>query len=493
VAPPPEINTVAVTVEIDGDEVLVGAIRVPRRHGQSVGFQYDEGYLASSRSYPLEPALPLQSGYFQPPEGKLVFNAFSDTAPDRWGKNLMRRQEKDRAQEAGTTPRVLGDVDFLLGVHDELRQGAVRYGSTDLEEHYSSDESGVPKIVTLPRLLAASDSYIEGGDADLRDLFAAGGSLGGARPKAALRDRGGKLILAKFSRRDDEWDIVAFERTQHVLAGRAGIDVTRSELVHPDGRSVLLVERFDREGDQRVGFMSALTALEASDMDTRSYLELAEVIERNTSAATEDLEQLFRRVAFQILTSNTDDHLRNHGLLRRGREWRLSPEYDLNPNPEQTGHLQMAVDIDDTSADIELACSVAGYYRLGPARAKEIIGEVEAATRGWRAVAGQHGIGRRDIDLMAQAYETPQREFARQLASQTTAVRHGMESNEQQDVAQGRLEEAVRQGNTTAGPGVGTYACPVVLKSGPREGLPCGRRVRAGHRCQWHEWWAPKA
>jgi len=491
VALPPEVSTVAVTVEISGNEVLAGLMRVPHRHGQSVGFQYDEGYLADQRAYPLDPSLPLYSGHFQPPEGKMVFNGFSDAAPDRWGQNLMRRQERDRAQGAGTTPRTLGDIDFLLGVHDELRQGAIRFCSTDLREHYSSDENGVPKIISLPRLLAASDSFIEGGDADLRDLLAAGGSLGGARPKAALRDRGGRLILAKFSRRDDEWDTMAFERTQHILADRAGINVTRSELVRPGGRSVLLVERFDRVGDRRLGFMSALTALEATDMDTRSYLELAEVIEQSTDAADEDLEQLFRRVVFQILTSNTDDHLRNHALLRTGREWRLSPAYDLNPNPEQTGHLHMAVDPDDTSADIELACSVAGFYRLSQVRAREIVEEVEVATRDWREVAAQHGVGRRDIDLMVQAYETPQREAARRLASQTTAVGYDGASG-QPDIARQRFEEAVRQGAAAVGTGRRTYACPVILKSGDNEGKPCGKSVRAGQRCQWHKWWAPR-
>jgi serine/threonine-protein kinase HipA len=416
---PSGIDAAEVTVDIDGNEVVAGTLRVIRRRTQSVGFEYDESYLADPRAYALDPSLPLNSGFASPPGDKELFNFLSDVVPDRWGQNLMRRQEREQAVAAGTTPRSLSAVDFLFGVHDELRQGAVRLRNQDNGRHYTEGEGGVPRMISLPRLLSASDAYNdndnEGTDTDLSVLFAAGSSLGGTRPKAALVDEEGKLVLAKFSRPGDGWDIAAFERVQHILAVRAGINTTRSRLVRVGGRSVLLVERFDREEGRRIGFMSALTALEGSDMVTRSYLELADAVERESGNPADDLEQLFRRLVFSILTSNTDDHLRNHGLLRRGRGWDLSPAYDLNPNPEQTAHLQMAVDLDNTSADIDLALSTAGYYRLSSKRAKEIVSEIELATRDWREAAAKEGIGPRDIERMSEAFETPQRDVARHL------------------------------------------------------------------------------
>jgi serine/threonine-protein kinase HipA len=286
----------------------------------------------------------------------------------------------------------------------------------NIDRHYAEDGNGVPRMITLPRLLSASDAFDRGGDADLRELFAAGGSLGGARPKAALVDDKGRLVLAKFSRPNETWDICGFERVQYVLAKRSGITTAESQLVQVNGRNVLLVDRFDRNSGARIGFMSALTALEASDMNSCSYLELAQEVERGSNDPASDLEQLFRRVVFSILTSNTDDHLRNHGLLRWARGWRLAPAYDLNPNPEQTTHLQMAVDLDDTSADVDLALSTAGYYRMGSERAKQIIQEIEIATRNWKDVATRIGIQRLDIERLADAYETSQRGSARRLA-----------------------------------------------------------------------------
>lgn len=249
-----------------------------------------------------------------------------------------------------------------------MRQRDVRFRSTEGGEYYVEGAKGLLKMLMLGTVLDSSESFLEGCHDDLRDLFRAGGSLGGTRPKAALRMQSGQLVIAKFSRRDDEWNTVAFERVQHVLADRAGINVAKSHLENLGGRSVLLIERFDRLGDRRIGFMSALTAPEARDMETRSYLELADVVASGSRDPEGDLEELFRRTVFQILTSNTDDHLRNHGLLRHQNGWDLSPAYDLNPNPEQIGHLQMSVDLEDTSAHIELALTTTKYYRLSLVR-----------------------------------------------------------------------------------------------------------------------------
>ena len=399
---------VEVLVGIDGDDVLAGTLRIYERRGQSTTFEYDRAYLADARSYALDPALPLGAGVFQPPAGKALFNAFTDCAPDRWGQNLMRRSEQERARAAHTTPRSLGPVDFLLGTRDELRQGSTRLRDPTTNSYLAEDAVGVPELVQLGRLLTASDRVgsAQHTDRAIRDLIAAGSSLGGARPKAAIRKPDGTLAIAKLPRAEaDEWDVAMWEMVENELAQRAGIDVARAELVRVANRNVLLVDRFDRVGPRRAGFVSALTMLKASDGDHRSYLEIAEVLETISDAPGHELEQLFRRVVFSVLTANIDDHLRNHGFLREGRAWILSPAYDLNPNPYSTGVQSTSPGIDDATASVELACSVAGYYRLTLDRAKEIVAEIESSTAQWRTVAASLRASSTEIELMAQAYE----------------------------------------------------------------------------------------
>ncbi|MGH3278272.1 MAG: type II toxin-antitoxin system HipA family toxin [Trebonia sp.] len=215
----------------------------------------------------------------------------------------------------------------------------------------------------------------------------------------------------------DEWDVTGWEEVQLRLARQAGIAVAESEVLPVAGRHVLLVHRFDRLGDERIGFASAITMLEAADGEHRSYLEIAEVIERLSPRADADLRELYRRIVFSILTANTDDHLRNHAFLRHGRGWVLSPAYDLNPNPDNPARLSTAIDLDDTTAAIEVALSVSGFFRLPPATARDIVGEVETATSGWCQAAAGLGIPKSQADRMALAYESSQRRIARSLGS----------------------------------------------------------------------------
>jgi serine/threonine-protein kinase HipA len=255
-------------------------------------------------------------------------------------------------------------------------------------------------------------------DRDIADLIAAGSSLGGARPKAAVTNASGRLTIAKFPRAgSDEWDAPAWEETQLRLARRAGLTVAVSELLPVAGRHVLLVERFDRHGTRRIGFTSALTMLEARDGEQRSYLEIAEVIERHSPRAEADLRELYRRVIFSILTANTDDHLRNHAFLRESGGWSLSPAYDLNPNPDNPSRLSTAIDLDDADASIDTALSVAGYFRLSDSEARSIVADVERATADWQRVASDLGIPGNQVSLMADAYETEQRRVARSLSA----------------------------------------------------------------------------
>jgi serine/threonine-protein kinase HipA len=407
---------VEVSVEIGGQELTAGTVWIHDRGGQTATFRYADSYLASPDSYDLDPALPRLSGVFHTPPGRAMFNAFADSAPDRWGENLMRREERERARAIDTTPRTLGKTDFLLGVRDDARQGAIRFRRPGGTSYYSAHEHAVPRLIELPRLLHAVDHLDThaGLDRDLRDLIAAGSSLGGARPKAAVTDGSGRLAIAKFPRTgSDDWDVEGWEEVELRLARRAGIDVAPSELVQVAGRRVLVVDRFDRSDGKRTGFASALTMLEAADGEQHSYLEIADTIERQSPRPKTDLQELYRRVIFSVLTANTDDHLRNHAFLRTGRGWALSPAYDLNPSPDNPTRLSTAIDLGDTSASIENALSVSRYFRLTTAQARTLVAEVENATSGWRREAEQLGLPRQQIDRMADAFETDQRRIAR--------------------------------------------------------------------------------
>jgi serine/threonine-protein kinase HipA len=407
---------VEVSVETGGRELTAGTLWVHDRGGQTATFRYADSYLASPDSYDLDPALPRSSGVFHTPPGRAMFSALADSAPDRWGENLMRREERERARAIDATPRTLGKADFLLGVRDDARQGAIRFRRPGSTSYYSAHEHAVPRLIELPRLLHAIDNlHTEGTlDRDLRDLIAAGSSLGGARPKAAVIDVSGQLAIAKFPRTgSDEWDVEGWEEVELRLARRAGIDVAASELVQIAGQHVLVVDRFDRQDGKRTGFASALTMLEAADGEQHSYLEIADTIELHSPRSTADLQELYRRVLFSVLTSNTDDHLRNHAFLRTGRGWALSPAYDLNPSPDNPARLSTAIDLDDTSASIENALSVSRYFRLTTAQARTLVAEVEEATSGWRREAEQLGLPRQQIDRMTDAFETSQRRIAR--------------------------------------------------------------------------------
>jgi serine/threonine-protein kinase HipA len=405
---------IEVTVEIDGQEFVAGTLWVHEQRTETATFRYSDSYLASPVSYDLDPALPKSAGIFQSPPGKPLFSAFADSAPDRWGQNLMRREERERAAAANSTPRSLRNADFLLGVRDDIREGAIRFRRPGTRDYYSAQHSAVPRLVELPRLLHAVDHLDDDTDSrDLRDLIDAGSSLGGARPKAAVIDMSGQLAIAKFPRSDsDEWDVAGWEEVELRLARRSGLTVSDSRLSVVAGRHVLIVNRFDRPAGRRAGFTSALTMLEATDGDQRSYLEIAEVIERQSPTPTSDLRELYRRIIFSILTGNTDDHLRNHAFLRRGRGWALSPAYDLNPNPNRPDRLSTAIDLDDTKADIETALSVSGYFRLTLAKALSEVASVRDATSGWRSEAADLNLPHREMDLMAEAFETDQRRAA---------------------------------------------------------------------------------
>ncbi|VTR76300.1 type II toxin-antitoxin system HipA family toxin [Cellulomonas hominis] len=406
-----------VTVHVvlpDGEEVEAGTLRTHASgRNESATFVYAEAFLRDRRAYAIDPALPLQPGPFHT-GGEPVFRSMADSAPDRWGQGLLRRAERSRADDAGATPRTLLSADFLLGVHDELRQGALRY--TRDGEYLSPADRGVPRLVDLPRLLDLTDRMLADPDLDagLRDLVDAGGSLGGARPKAAVRDHAGALQIAKFPRKgSDDWDVMAWEKVALDLAARAGIAVPNSALITVAGRNVLVLDRFDRDGDRRIGYVSAMTMMEAHERtDDLSAVELAEEMETGSAAPEEDLHELFRRCVFSALINNTDNHLRNHGFLRRQDGWVLSPAFDMNPDPEGS---TPAMPIVPGGGDLSDAVELADAFRLDRAQALEQIGQVAAAVGQWRDLAESMGIHGSEITLMRRAFDNPDAAHAAQL------------------------------------------------------------------------------
>ncbi len=274
----------------------------------------------------------------------------------------------------------------------------------------ANSDRPIPPLVRLGTLLSAATRVIDDkeSDNDLRLLLAPGASLGGARPKASVVDRNDHLLIAKFPSPNDDWPVPRWEATAMALARAAGIRVPPSELHEVNGRPVFVMRRFDRdEAKQRLPFISAMTALGASDGDIRSYIELLDLLRQDGVAPDQDAAELWRRMVFNVLISNTDDHLRNHGYLREPGGWRLAPAYDLNPMPVDVKprHHALTLDETDDASSIDTVVSVAEYFGLKLPQAKQIVAEVAAAVLDWRGVAAANGLTVAQIDRMASAFE----------------------------------------------------------------------------------------
>jgi serine/threonine-protein kinase HipA len=382
-----------------------------RKDRESATFEYDRSWLAHPERFSLEPALTLGPGPFHTASGKALFGTIGDSAPDRWGRVLMRRAERRRAESERQTPRTLAEIDYLLMVDDETRQGALRFAEREGGPFLSDvAPSKIPPLIGLPRLLSAAAHVVDDRDSDedLRLLLAPASSLGGARPKASVRDRDGRLAIAKFPSKTDEINAVLWEAVALTLAAKAGIETPEWRLESAAGQPVLLLRRFDRAGATRVPFLSAMSMLDAKDNETHSYMEFVDVLRRYGAAPKQDMQALWRRIVFSVLISNTDDHLRNHGFLWIGPAgWRLSPAYDLNPVPIDIKPriLSTAIDLEDATASLQLALSVADYFELSATEARRIAAEVGKSVATWRKVAANLGISKREIDRVASAFE----------------------------------------------------------------------------------------
>lgn len=377
----------------------------------------------ATKNLHLDPRLGLFEGQQHPPQGHGTFGVFADASPDRWGRLLMRRR-LEREQRAGPPQGAparkaarLYESDYLLGVHDAYRVGALRFRLDDAGDFLDNQHgAAAPPFVQLRELEAAAlalerdeDNTAAGGDAWLRMLIAPGGSLGGARPKASVVDTDGQLWIAKFPSVRDGHDVGAWELVVQTLARACGLQVPPSlarRFASP--HHSFLVRRFDRTRGGRLHFASAMTLtghLDGEDASTgASYLEMAGVLMAHGCRVADDLRELWTRIVFNMLVSNTDDHLRNHGfLLVPGKGWCLSPAYDMNPAIDAQG-LALNVSEADNALDLELARSVAPYFRVPARRADETIARCRGVVRQWPRIAERLKIPARERERMAGAF-----------------------------------------------------------------------------------------
>ena len=385
------------------DSPRVGTASLTTTRGTvTTTFRYAPAYLAGPHPWALGPDLPLTS---QSVASGLP-GPLADSAPDRWGRGLINRRVRAEALAAGRTPPMVTEIDYLLGVSDLTRQGALRYRLADSSE-FLAEGSAVPKLIELARLLDAAERI--GGTDDLaavETLLAAGSaSLGGARPKASVRD-GERLLLAKFPHRSDQWDVMAWEATALDLAAMCGIDVPVHELVRIDDRSVLLLERFDRAGVDRIPFASGMTLLGKRDGDNADYLEVAEAISEHGADVTADLERMWRRIAFSVAIHNIDDHLRNLGFLHGRGGWTLAPMFDVNPDPVPASQRVTSIGWRNSPEEEAGALiDIAPHFDLGPNHARSIWQDVCGAAGRWRSAAAANGIPRSQLNAFAHVLD----------------------------------------------------------------------------------------
>jgi serine/threonine-protein kinase HipA len=379
---------------------------------KAFSFEYDREWIKSKGKLLLDPDLQFFTGP-QYPNDKENFGVFLDSMPDTWGRTLMKRKVAQEAKAKGEKPRTLYDIDFLLGVYDESRMGALRF--KDYPDGPFLDDSAAnptPPWSSVRELQHAAKAF-EGDDDQaaqkwLAVLMAPGSSLGGARPKANILDENKELWIAKFPSKNDTTDKAAWEMLAYELAVSCGVAMSPSRMEKIAGPfHTFFTKRFDRENGERIHFASSMTMTGNNEDtirdNTPSYLDLADFIQNKCINITANLHQLWRRIVFNIAISNTDDHLRNHGFVLTDAGWELSPAYDINPSIDKEG-LAMNIDTDDNALDYSLAKSVGEYFRLGEEDMDAIILEVTTAVSRWREVAAKLRISRKEQELMQGAF-----------------------------------------------------------------------------------------
>lgn len=392
----------------------IGVLSAQQAKGRKAfSFSYDADWMRSKEQQLLDPDIAWFSGA-QYPNNKENFGLFMDSMPDTWGRKLMQRRAAQLAGETGKSTAVLYDIDFLLGVFDETRMGALRF-KLDKNGPFLDDNRGMPAPPwTSIRELQHGAEILEL-DADssevkkwLAILLAPGSSLGGARPKANITDEKGHLWIAKFPSKGDTIDKALWEYLAYKLALQCGVEMAESKFEKIAGKyHTFFTKRFDRRQEQRIHFASAMTMTGQNEDSTKghpaSYLDMAEFIQFHGAQNKKDLQQLWRRIVFHIAISNTDDHLRNHGFILTGKGWILSPAFDINPSIDKDG-LATNIDTHNNALDFDLAKLVGEYFQLNDAEMNKIIAEVKAAVSNWKKLANEIGISRAEQELMRAAF-----------------------------------------------------------------------------------------
>ncbi|MDW5289161.1 HipA domain-containing protein [Formosa sp. PL04] len=401
-----------------GSAVLVGELYSETLRGKEIfSFAYHKDWLQSDYAYQLDPDLGLFEGIQYLNDEKSNFGLFLDSSPDRWGRVLMKRREAALARKEERKTDKLFETDFLLGVFDEHRMGALRFkldkeGSflNDNKELASPPWTSIRELEQISLRLEDDDSL---DDPDylkwLQMLVSPGSSLGGARPKASVLDNKGNLWIAKFPSKNDGDDIGAWEMVTYQLAIQSGIDMADSKAEKfSSNQHTFLTKRFDRTNTgKRIHFASAMTLLGYTDgtdaSSGASYLELVDFITKHGAHPEKDLKQLWRRIVLSICVSNTDDHLRNHGFLLTKKGWVLSPAYDINPVETGMG-LKLNISEDDNTLDLDLALEVAPYFRIEKEEGEIIIDKIRAVVSQWKTFANRYGISRLEQERKAEAF-----------------------------------------------------------------------------------------
>ena len=405
------MSSIEVHISLKGQTYRVGSLlKWEEEDSEYLAFEYHSDWLKNELHFSLQPSLPRSNTTFYPKRYQRMFGALGDSAPDSWGRRLMQRMEGVFTKSKQQTPKLLLESDYLLGVTDFCRMGAIRFKYSDSPEYLQPISQGIPQpieieqITKIARKLESGDESLD----ELRTIVEAGSSLGGARPKASVIDDAGNLAIAKFPRKSDHYCIQTWEHIALLIAERAGIRVPTHTLLRVGDFNILLSRRFDRQGEIRIPFLSAMSMLNAKDGDVGSYPEIVDQLSRHGLNAKKCAEELFRRLVLNVLITNTDDHLRNHGFLWANHKgWELSPVYDINPVPRRRGGIILAtnVSLTDPTCSIELAIEQHNLFGLTLKKAKSIAAIVGVAVSQWKNLADRFKIDRNHIDYMESAFE----------------------------------------------------------------------------------------
>lgn len=386
------------------------------RGNETYGFAFDKEWLADYGDVFLSDDLQNYPGMQYTKPGQDIFACFSDALPDRWGRTLLNRREQIAATDEKRAVRRMTSFDYLTGIDDASRMGGFRFAETPGGRFINSDAGlRVPPLASVRELMHAAHEIEASEEKDmlpakkwLTQLLHPGTSLGGARPKASVIDDDGCLTIAKFPSRKDDYDVARWEHFCHIMGQKAGLNVAVTRTIPGERHHILLSKRFDRtKSGERIHFASALTLLGLTDGDNAStgygYADIVDFIIRHGSNVDQNLEELYRRVAFYIIIGNSDDHFRNHGFLLTRKGWMLSPAYDINPT--LAGNQSLLINRSTSESDLNILLESAEDYMLSEEKARNIITEVRTVMQSWRGEARRLGLPQRDIDMFAPRFD----------------------------------------------------------------------------------------